>query len=888
MSFFLSVVEHDIEFSHRESLGVDYIRPLDSVVQHIQQHRALTVAYLSGAEDFKAKYEAKQAEIEADMRKVDDYDRRLNRLLDSTQDWTQIKEHWATLKSSISGSPQDVADKHKALVAEVLLLIKHVGDTSNLILDPDLDTYYLMDAFVNNLPEAAEYLGQLRALGALTPLKETLTIQVKEHFAHLSTLAKAALQSHRRGMNVAYRINPELKAALEPTLDKASRDVDEFLDFVETHAVQAEVYEVSKSAYIARSTDVIDGVFTHTAAVANQLQRLIDLRVAEHENKRRFVLSLSVVMALLVIYVYVGFYLSVRQTVESLSQVSGRLVAGDASQVILANRDELGDVTRAFNEVALALTSTNASLKEEVHQRKAAEQAAEQANRAKSQFLASMSHELRTPLNAIIGYSEMLQEECEDTQQTAFISDLQKIHSAGKHLLHLINDILDLSKIEAGKLDLFLETFSIEQLVKEVSHVIEPIAKKNNNTFTVRLSPNIGQMYADATRVSQCLFNLLSNASKFAQSGKIALEIASVSKDDQEAISFKVSDTGIGMTPEQLKLLFKPFTQADASTTRHFGGTGLGLAITQRFCQMMGGTVSVESVHGQGSTFTLVIPRNVVPRSLDVIQAATDSPTPSSVTQSRLGERGTILTIDDDPAVLELLERFLTKEGYQVVTASSGEEGLRRAAELKPDAITLDVAMPEMDGWTVLRKLKASEELNQIPVVIVTMTDDMAQGFALGAAEFLVKPVDRARLLSIVNKLKPVSSPTHVLIVEDDPASREMLTRLLEGANCQVRVAANGVEALAQLSGHVPDLILLDLMMPEMDGFEVVAEMQNNEHWRSIPVVVITAKDLTDEDRSRLNGHVARIFRKGTIARDDLLLELGALLDRQSSSPKVR
>jgi CheY-like chemotaxis protein/anti-sigma regulatory factor (Ser/Thr protein kinase) len=431
-----------------------------------------------------------------------------------------------------------------------------------------------------------------------------------------------------------------------------------------------------------------------------------------------------------------------------------------------------------------------------------------------------------------------------------------------------------------------LETFSIEQLVQEVSHVIEPIAKKNNNTFTVTCNPGIGQMYADATRVSQCLFNLLSNASKFAQSGEVSLKISSISRDDQEAISFQVSDTGIGMTPEQLKLLFKPFTQADASTTRHFGGTGLGLAITQRFCQMMGGSVSVESVHGKGSTFTLVIPRNVVARSLDVVQSTIESPAPSSVAKQQLGQRGTVLTIDDDPAVLELLERFLTKEGYRVITAGSGAEGLRLAAEAKPDAITLDVAMPEMDGWTVLRALKSSKDLNRIPVVIVTMTDDMAQGFALGAAEFLVKPVDRARLLSIVERLRPTSAPIHVLVVEDDPASREMLTRLLAGANCQVGVAANGVEALHELSQKPPDLILLDLMMPEMDGFEVVAAMQNNERWRSIPVVVITAKDLSDEDRARLNGHVARIFRKGTIARDELLTELGSLLENQAHRSK--
>jgi CheY-like chemotaxis protein len=341
------------------------------------------------------------------------------------------------------------------------------------------------------------------------------------------------------------------------------------------------------------------------------------------------------------------------------------------------------------------------------------------------------------------------------------------------------------------------------------------------------------------------------------------------------------------MTPEQLSSLFKPFTQADASTTRHFGGTGLGLAITRRFCELMGGTVSVESVHGKGSTFTMIIPRHVEPRdagkspdgdSLGVVHANQESPVSSSKAKHSLAPRGTVLTIDDDPAVLDLLERCLSKEGYRVVAATSGIEGLRLAAEIRPRAITLDVLMPEMDGWQVLRSLKGDRELSGIPVVIVTMTDDMARGFALGATDFLVKPVDRARLLGVVERLKPATERARVLVVEDDPMSSEMTTRLLKNANCDVAVAKNGVEALKQIETSLPDLILLDLMMPEMDGFEVVARVRHDERWRSIPIVVITAKNLTEEDRARLNGGVAHVFRKGSMARDELLRELRILL----------
>jgi signal transduction histidine kinase/CheY-like chemotaxis protein len=882
MWFCLSVIEHDIEFSGRERLGVDYIRPLNDVVQHIQQHRALTVSYLSGARDFKARYEAKQQEIAADIRRVDELDQRLGKVLESTARWNAIKVHWTELEASIQTStPEEMAEAHKTMVAEVLVLLKHVGDTSNLILDPDLDTYYLMDAFVNNVPEAAEYLGQLRALGSLTPIGEPIPLERKERFTHLRTLAKAAFDSHERGMDVAFRFNPTLEPALRSSLKKTAATVDEFLAFADAQAVYAERYQVSRADWYQRSTDVIDLVFVHDAAVSDQLDRLIAVRVAGHERTRTFVLALSSVMALLVVYFYVGFYLSVRQTVGSLREVSSRLVKGEAArQVVLANRDELGEVARAFNDVALALTTTNSNLVEEVQQRKVAEQAAERANQAKSQFLASMSHELRTPLNAIIGYSEMLQEEAADNQQTELIPDLQKIHSAGKHLLHLINDILDLSKIEAGKLDLFLETFSVETLVQDAIQVIKPIAHKNNNTLTVNCPAGALDMHADATRVNQCLFNLLSNACKFSKGGQVSLDVQAQEHEGNEVVSFKVRDTGIGMTPEQMQALFKPFTQADASTTRNFGGTGLGLAITKSFCQMMGGTISVESEPGKGSTFTMIIPRNVTPRALD--RDVDGKQAPSASAPPADAARGTVLAIDDDPAVLELLERFLTKEGYSVTTARSGADGLRLAAELRPAAITLDVVMPGMDGWAVLRQLKTNPTLAAIPVVIVSMTDDMARGLALGAHEFLVKPVDRARLLEIVSKVKPPSAPGRVLVVEDDPASREMLEKLLRNADCSVTSATNGVEALKAVEAVTPHLILLDLMMPQMDGFEVVAKLRADARWRAIPIVIVTAKDLTDDDRDRLNGGVEHVFRKGTFSRDELLREVGGLLQRQA------
>ena len=498
--------------------------------------------------------------------------------------------------------------------------------------------------------------------------------------------------------------------------------------------------------------------------------------------------------------------------------------------------------------------------------------AAEDADRAKSQFLANMSHELRTPLNAIIGYSEMLQEEAEDLGQEEFTPDLQKINAAGKHLLTLLNDILDLSKIEAGKMDLYVETFDLATMLRDVETTIQLLVEKNANTLVVRRADHLGDMRADLTKVRQNLFNLLSNACKFTQRGIISLEVTREVVDRLDWVTFRVSDTGIGMTSEQMGRLFQPFTQADASTTRQYGGTGLGLAITKRFCQMMGGDITVESELGRGSTFCMTLPALVNdPRA----QLVPFVESPSEVLP--VG-RGAVLVIDDDPTVRELLQRSLTKEGIRVVCAAGGEEGLRLARELQPTAITLDVMMPGMDGWAVLTALKADAALADIPVIMLTIVDDKNLGYALGAADYLTKPVDRDRLVAILKKYQSADQAHLVLVVEDDSAAREILQRTLEKEGWTVTTAENGRVALQRVAEQQPALILLDLMMPEMDGFQVVEALREREGWRSIPIVVVTAKNLTAEDHSRLNGYVEKILQKGAYSREALLAEIRDLV----------
>ena len=491
----------------------------------------------------------------------------------------------------------------------------------------------------------------------------------------------------------------------------------------------------------------------------------------------------------------------------------------------------------------------------------------EVASRHKSEFLANMSHELRTPLNAIIGYSEMLQEEARDQNAEGFVPDLQRINAAGKHLLELINGVLDLSKIEAGKMDLYLETFGVEALVRDVAAVLEPLAQKNANRLEVQCAPDAGAMRADLTKLRQALFNLLSNACKFTERGVVSVAVTREEAADGDTIVFAVSDTGIGMTPEQMTRLFEEFGQVDASTTRRYGGTGLGLALSRRLCRMMGGDVTVTSEPGRGSTFTIRLPR-------EVPEPTQESPAPP-VREAAPAGTSTVLVIDDDSAVRDLMSRFLGKEGFRVVAAGGGEDGLRLARELMPDVITLDVLMPGMDGWSVLAALKADAALAEIPVVMLTMLDDRNLGYALGAADYLTKPIDRERLVAVLERYH---RDLPVLVVDDDPDFRDLARRMLEREGYTVVEANNGRAALDRLRETVPGVVLLDLMMPEMDGFDFVAAVRADAAWRSVPIVVITAKDLSPEDHERLNGYVARVLQKGALSREALLGEVRDLV----------
>ena len=536
---------------------------------------------------------------------------------------------------------------------------------------------------------------------------------------------------------------------------------------------------------------------------------------------------------------------------------------------LAARKSQLAGLTTVLASLGLfvIVLFTNLRLKREKDR-------ALDASQAKSTFLANMSHELRTPLNAIIGYSEMLQEEAEESGDPAKVADLQKIRGAGKHLLELINAVLDLSKIEAGKMDLYLETFSISSLADEVISIVQPAAEKNGNMLYKACPADIGSMHADLTKIRQSLLNLLANACKFTNHGTVSLIVSRDSLNGADWVRFSVKDTGVGLSDEQARTLFEPFTQADSSTTRKFGGTGLGLAITRRFVDMMGGDVRIESTPGKGSTFIISLPASLVSKKMQAINGALASDTGAAGGKKTIG---TVLVIDDDPTVQELLRHAIGKQGFRVEGALSGEEGLRKARKLRPDAITLDVMMPGMDGWTVLSALKSDPDLSKIPVVMLTIVDEKNRGYSLGAADYLTKPIERERLSNVLLRFRKKTA-NQALVVEDDPASRDVISRLLESDGWAVDTADNGRHALERLEERLPGVILLDLMMPEMDGFEFIRQLQLRSEWKLIPVVVVTAKDLTSDERGALNGHVSRILQKGAYNREELLEEVSRLV----------
>ena len=547
---------------------------------------------------------------------------------------------------------------------------------------------------------------------------------------------------------------------------------------------------------------------------------------------------------------------------ESHVEIEGRRADGTAfpMEVALAEADTRNSrfITGIFRDI-----TERKRYEEELQTAKAD---AEAANRSKSTFLANMSHELRTPLNAVIGYGDMILSGLYGPLTDKQSDRMERIVQNGHLLLGHINSILDLSKIEAERMDLYIETFSLDALLTNVSSTVSPLALKNHNTIARDWESPLGDMHSDVTKIQQILLNLLSSACKFTENGTVTLTCQRETGPDGEVVLFQVIDTGIGMDADQLAKVFDEFTQADVSTTRRYGGTGLGLALVSRFVEMLGGSIDAASTVGEGSTFTLRLPADISAQQPDAMRPDVDS-------QPVALNRDLVLVVDDDAAVREMLEHYLTQEGFNVATAATGNEGLQKARELRPGLITLDVMIPEIDGWSVLAQLKSDPYIHHIPVIMLTILDDRNVGFTLGATDFVSKPIQREQLARAVSPFKPQDGAGLILVVEDDDSTRRMIVDMLEdNSDWQIVEAENGAIGLEKLRRYAPDLVLLDLMMPVMDGFNFIEKKRDLSD--ETPVIVITSMDLDRDARARLNGGIQNILQKGNYTREELMDEV--------------
>jgi len=582
-------------------------------------------------------------------------------------------------------------------------------------------------------------------------------------------------------------------------------------------------------------------------------------------NVTSFRITFSLVLIMTLLITLFGSFLINRKIARPLEELM-EIVKQVPIDEKITQLDELGLLKAGFNSLLKTIKAAETTL-QQTHQE------IEATHWAKIRFLANMGHELRTPLSAIIGYSEMLQEEMFEQGAWEVGEDIAKIHSAGKHLLRVVNDILDISKIEAGKMGIYLETFYLPNMINDIVEIAQTILTKSNKTLEVHYPTDLGEMHADLTKVRQILLNLLSNTAKLTKP-KDLVSLA-VSRQGEDWVIFKIRNHDHEIDAEQQKHLIEIFTQVNTSSPLKYGEMELGLAVTKHFVQMMGGNISLAN--HQGYLFTVQLPTKVmVPENISKV-------TPIMQT---LEEGSVILVIDDDHTVLSILQKYLSTLGYQVEVIDNGEEGLRIARNLLPDVIILDVMMPKMDGWEVLTHLKADSQLARIPVIILSMIEDKSIGYSLGATDYLVKPITREQLTTILEKyhFSKDEMKQLIMVIDDDLTTLDMIARMLRKAGWRVCKAENARVAFDYLQKRSPNLILSDLHMPEMDSFEFITKLHKT--YPSIPIIIITVDDLNSEEQLHLKEHyqVASILQKGAFTRDELIETVNKLL---SSPPEV-
>jgi signal transduction histidine kinase/CheY-like chemotaxis protein len=564
---------------------------------------------------------------------------------------------------------------------------------------------------------------------------------------------------------------------------------------------------------------------------------------------------------------------------------------------MLAGKDVVGGITiadyeheNAFTEVSVGMLETIASnlgtavqnvrlfdeTKRLFGEAQEARAAAEHANKAKSTFLANMSHELRTPLNAIMGFTRIVKRKADGVLPEKQIENLDKVLTSSEHLLGLINTVLDIAKIEAGRLDVIPGKFNLSALIEQCASLITALLKPNV-TLVQQIDESIGIIFSDQDKIKQILINLLSNAAKFTHEGSLLL---CVEKMNDDLVTIAVTDSGIGISPEALGRIFDEFQQADNTTTRQYGGSGLGLTISRNLARLLGGDLTATSELSKGSTFALTIPIHYGRKSVPSVDGETDPAQQAASQTEPATPKHRILVIDDDPDALYLLQEGLGTNDFEILGARNGAMGIQLARGQQPEAILLDVLMPETDGWQILNDLKSDPVTAEIPVILLTIVDKKALGFKLGAADYLLKPLHPSSVLSALQRVMGDQNhqPKHILVVDDDPNVVELLCQTLPESEFRVESAADGEAGMQVLAVSRPDVILLDLMMPRLDGFGVIERLREDPELRKIPVIVISAKELTDAEAKLLNESVFSVMKKQGFNGDMLIQEINSVV----------
>jgi PAS domain S-box-containing protein len=1017
MYFLFLELGERIDFTAKEIIGTKYLRPMVKLLLDTGDARRMAKSYHRGDRTIRPVLNRKLEEIDADLVAVTAVDRELGERLKSTPKLGTLKTNWVNLKKETYDlDPVRVDTLYVDFIGEIRTLYSFVGDESNLILDPDLDTYYLMDAILLKLHEGQALLMNLAIESEDFAFKKTMTPDERADFTVLLGRIRSNIEDSRKGAELCFKNNPSGTA--RPKLEKP---YDEFVK-VSTIALDEIGRELTESKPL-KAEAVREPLKTSASLwelTVNELDSLMQTRVDKHVARRDIAWKSTLLVLLLVGYLWFAFYAAVMGTVDDLERASQRMLGGDpGKEIVLEAHDELGRVTKSFNAIAQRLrreweqaTQDNARARaaeasllaseertrliiqsaldavitidaqgmvvewnsqaaailgwtrqetvgkplstlilpskdraefesglrrfaatgdwpllnrrveltairrngsefpaeisvaplsqgkgagfsvfmRDITERKrgdeelrAAKVAAEMANHAKSEFLANMSHELRTPLNSIIGFSTVVLKGKGKHLPPQEATYLERILDNGKHLLGLINTILDLSKIEAGKVDLNVTPVDLAALVRETVAQLEGRVVDKKVELKADLPPRIALFPTDADKLKQVLINLVGNAIKFTEKGSVTVRVVVDPKSDVPR-RIDVVDTGVGIPKEMFSKIFDAFQQVDSGMSRKYEGTGLGLTISRSLSELLGCRIEVQSEIGKGSVFSVhLLPVGPSRGSTTKIMRPEPEPVPMDHDDVELKDK-LVLVIDDEDDSRFLLRQYISDCGCRVEESDNGQDAIDKARKLKPDLITLDLMMPGMNGWETLRKLKADPELYEVPVVVVSIVGSENRGTIFGAADLLNKPVSRDELCSVLRRnVKPGKSK--VLVVDDDADAREIVKEFLKDEDTEIQMAVDGQDALAKLDAFAPDMVILDLMMPVMDGMTFLDTIRRNPKFVSLPVVVATAKVLTMQETRQLENAVSVVLRKGDDLKDGLGRVVTSLLRRMPKKP---